>query len=194
VCWQSNPRHRLKSGAFHRISALIACLLFAGIACAAPPAIDLSAADGQIIEDAHYLWLAESLSLDEVRKREFQPFSREQVNQGVSRDRHWLHFVVHNPTDQPREWILRGETTYLDNLVVFHRDDPQRDFTETQLSDREPFGELLKGASRKGDLAVRFGARNSLCWCAPTAARPPCESPSAFALTLLLSQQPAATS
>lgn len=118
---------------------LAACLLLAGAVHGAPPALNLSQGERQILRDAAYLRTAERLEFTEAVQRGFGTFSRDQVNQGVSTDYHWLHFSVDNPVEQPRKWVLRGETTYLDNLVIYHRDDPQSDFAVTHLSDRAPF-------------------------------------------------------
>ncbi|MEX1057305.1 MAG: 7TM-DISM domain-containing protein, partial [Natronospirillum sp.] len=64
-------------------------------------------------------WHADFTSLDDV---EFRPLRPQDWNQGVTGDVFWLRFAVHNPTDQPVAWILQYETSYLDSMVLYWRD------------------------------------------------------------------------
>src|SRR5690606_5451750 len=61
------------------------------------------------------------------------------INQGISDRQHWLRFSLHNPSAEAVGWIVRGETTYLDNLVIWARDDTSAEFRELHLTDRAPF-------------------------------------------------------
>lgn len=103
-----------------------------------------STAAGQLLVDEHSLLdgaelfiTHRDLSLEEVERANFQPLTRHDLNQGVTDQHHWLRFAVHNPGSESQDWILRGETSYLDNLVIHTRD---ADHTaKAHLSDRAPF-------------------------------------------------------
>lgn len=119
------------------LSLAVAGFARADQAAAAP--LDLSAGPWQMLEKAEYLRLPEALSLADVQHREFAPFGADQANQGISADHHWLRFSLHNPGDRSSEWVLRSETTYLDNLVVYSRVGSEGSFKQLHLSDRKPF-------------------------------------------------------
>ena len=103
-----------------------------------PPAIQLDQLRGQTLLQASYQRTSADATLAQVMPGQWRPFKREDINQGIGGDGHWLRFRADNPSDDTIYWVIRGETSYLDNLTAYYRVDGG-DFTEIALTDRAPF-------------------------------------------------------
>ncbi|WP_111642284.1 diguanylate cyclase [Marinimicrobium alkaliphilum] len=88
---------------------------------------------------AEFLARAEPATFDEVRRQDFAPLRPRDINQGISDGHYWIKARLVNDSTQPRTWFIHNETSYIDNLVVYARDNDQSDFSHTHLSDRQPF-------------------------------------------------------
>lgn len=113
---------------------LLLCCLLVSVPAGAQPLI---VGQHALVDGATYFASDTALDFDTARRAEFRAFTPGDINQGVDDRHHWLHFTVQNPGEQPLTWVLRSETSYLDNLVVHARDD--EGFVRSHLSDRLPF-------------------------------------------------------
>lgn len=118
---------------------LVQYLLFLCLfACPSLLAQGLLVGQNALVDGAGYFVSDEALDFDVVRQTTFRPFQPSDINQGVNGRHHWLHFTVSNPGDETLDWVLRGETSYLDHLVIYARDG-SGDFVQNHFSDRQPF-------------------------------------------------------
>lgn len=92
----------------------------------------------RLLEPVEFYIDAGRSGLDQVRDEVFSPLTGADINQGISDKSYWLRFRLRNDSNNDKTWVLHHETSYLDNLVVYHRD-PGGDFRRSALSDREPF-------------------------------------------------------
>lgn len=118
---------------------LLLLMLPAAMVWARPVHFDIASAPYQLVSEAEYLQLSEARRFDEIQKLDFMSFGHNEVNQGITADYFWLHFFVDNSSDAAEEWVLRSDTSYLDDLTVYFRTSPDADFQKVELSDREPF-------------------------------------------------------
>lgn len=80
-------------------------------------------------------------TLNSVKSGPFQPLTGAHVNQGISDLAFWMRVRLSNETNpHDRAWVLHHETSYLDNLTIYHADNGEA-FNRVALSDRRPFHE-----------------------------------------------------
>lgn len=53
----------------------------------------------------------------------FQPLTPEQINKGVTTESFWVKVVLSNVTSRDIDWVLSHETSYLDTLSVYIKDE-----------------------------------------------------------------------
>ncbi|MDX9873899.1 MAG: diguanylate cyclase [Spongiibacteraceae bacterium] len=81
----------------------------------------------------------EPSAFSEIQLAPFQPLQDRHVSRGVDDGTYWLRVRLVNPGETDRSWLIRHETSYLDHLTVYYRDQDS-DWQQLHLSDREPFG------------------------------------------------------
>ena len=120
---------------------LIGCVSASSSATAASlPRIDIGQLQEQWLrEPVEFVVLDEHLALEDVQAANFQPLTGHSINQGIRDQIYWLRFRLYNDGPAAKSWILQNDTSYLDNLVVYHRDQHAEQFTRRHLSDRQPF-------------------------------------------------------
>ncbi|MCU4676212.1 sensor domain-containing diguanylate cyclase [Catenovulum sp. 2E275] len=113
--------------------------LVASSALATPAnSIDLTQLTSQPIYPAQLLITNKNTQLSQLPLTDWQNFSAEDINQGISNSAFWLKFTVTNPSSEPFEWLIVGETSYLDNMYVYYQD-INNQYQQLLLSDRQPF-------------------------------------------------------
>lgn len=125
------------------IASLLLCSCFSAFATTLQP-LNITQLDTLTLLPAELLVTKQSQTIDQVRRSQnWQLFRQSDLNPGVSNQAYWLRFTVNNPTDKPVDWVLKGETSYLDNLNVYVRPAGQTEFKLIQLSDRQHFNTRL---------------------------------------------------
>ncbi|MDX5334244.1 MAG: sensor domain-containing diguanylate cyclase [Gammaproteobacteria bacterium] len=127
---------------------LLPCLVLLGLAVAGPlqattpvegvvPIHDLTRL---VLRDPARFWVADrDLAITELPLDAFRPLTGDDVNQGITGETFWVRVRLSNAQGMaPQRWVLYHETSYLDELVVYHADDGAP-FSERQLTDRAPF-------------------------------------------------------
>jgi len=102
--------------------------------------VDITNLSHQPLREPATFWVTdEDLTPEQLPLGEFQPLTADQLNRGVTGDYHWIRVRLANNHDQAdRHWVLRHQTSYLDEMVVHYADNDQRPQTMV-LSDRAPF-------------------------------------------------------
>lgn len=119
--------------------ALIATASYAG-PLAHTEAIEIDTLEHRLLRaPAAFLVTEQETELEEVRQRRFTPLTDQHINQGISAKTYWLRMRLENASStRDRTWVLHHETSYLDNLTVYHADSG-KEVTRVMLSDRRPF-------------------------------------------------------
>ncbi|WP_430009281.1 sensor domain-containing diguanylate cyclase [Methylophaga lonarensis] len=72
---------------------------------------------------------------------EWKPLSESELNRGIDNQMHWLRLVLSNPSEQPIEWVMLHENSYVD-LVEAYIHNAAGELIETiNLDDHKPFSE-----------------------------------------------------
>ncbi|WP_040577118.1 7TMR-DISMED2 domain-containing protein [Methylophaga lonarensis] len=72
---------------------------------------------------------------------EWKPLSESELNRGIDNQMHWLRLVLSNPSEQPIEWVMLHENSYVD-LVEAYIHNASGELIETIiLDDHKPFSE-----------------------------------------------------
>ena len=90
--------------------------------------------------DAHIFISDKPHSLSEIIASDgWRPFTREDVNQGISDAHYWLKFTLINDEAKPIFRILSAEISYLDQMTVYWRASDSDALEEHHFSDRQNF-------------------------------------------------------
>lgn len=117
-------------------------LCFSLSAQASLPVMELSGLDREPLRHKAGYWQADPEStLEQALQADFAPLNARTINQGISDRAYWLRLRLHNSREDAKRWVLIHETSYLDNIDVFLRDESGRVFEHQHLSDRVPFNE-----------------------------------------------------
>ncbi len=86
------------------------------------------------------------LPLAEVQGGEFRILWPADIARGLTDQVHWLRFSVTNSADHAVDWVMHGDSNYLDVMHVYYRDrqyaDPlpsAEEYESRLLTDRQPF-------------------------------------------------------
>jgi tetratricopeptide (TPR) repeat protein len=102
--------------------------------------LDIRQLDRQLLRGpVEFLVQSRYAPLEELELEQFQPLTASDINQGITSDIYWLRARLRNTGDQAVSWLIFHETSYLDNLIVYIRDEGSDKFERTALSDRQPF-------------------------------------------------------
>jgi diguanylate cyclase (GGDEF)-like protein len=77
--------------------------------------------------------------LDAIKNAAFHPLTDSDINQGISGKIYWLRIRLYNDSPVKKTWLLHNDTSYLDNLVIYYRDQNSTEFQRRHLSDRVAF-------------------------------------------------------
>lgn len=104
--------------------------------------IDIGDLKTQALRDPAMFWVTDrDLTPDQLPHDAFRPLTAAHLNRGITASYHWVKVRLSNAEgEQARHWVLSHETSYLDELLVYHSDDGGP-VTLTRLSDRVPFAE-----------------------------------------------------
>lgn len=107
-----------------------------------PPAIPVAGLDSLRLRAPAQFLQSSARTPEELAGRglldRFQPLDDEDVNRGVSDEVFWLRARLVNEGGEAVDWILQGETSYLDNMTAF-LSGPDQESRVIALSDRVPF-------------------------------------------------------
>ncbi len=104
------------------------------------PEVDISTLQQQWLRDIiEFLPADVDQPFTSVTKSDFSPLTHADINQGISDRAFWLRMRLLNADDAAKPWVLHNDTSYLDNLVVYYRDENTAEFQQQHLSDRQPF-------------------------------------------------------
>lgn len=109
-------------------------------AAPAPAAVPIHDLTHLVLREPAGFWVADrDLEVTELPLDAFRPLTDDDVNQGITGRTFWLRVRLSNVQGMvPQRWVLHHETSYLDELVVYHADDGAP-LSERYLSDRVPF-------------------------------------------------------
>jgi diguanylate cyclase (GGDEF)-like protein len=131
--WRMGPHH----GAW--LAFVVWCLANTAAATVLP-IIDIGQLQHQqLAGTVEFLSLNSHIAFSDVRTRRFEQLTPNHVNQGISDNIFWLRFRLHNSAKTPTAWLLHPDTSYVDNLSVYIRDQGSNGFASDHLSDRQPF-------------------------------------------------------
>ncbi|QCU89812.1 sensor domain-containing diguanylate cyclase [Thiomicrorhabdus sediminis] len=85
--------------------------------------INLSKLGGTVLLEADYQRTQVNMELAKLPENRWRPFQQADILQGITNQAHWLRFTATNPTDQAIHWVIRGETSFLDYLEIYYRND-----------------------------------------------------------------------
>jgi diguanylate cyclase (GGDEF)-like protein len=84
-------------------------------------AIDLGSLHGQTLLESEHQQTPVGVQLKALNEVDWKHFSQADLNQGITDQAHWLRFYAQNNSEEVIDWVIRGETSYLDNLQIFYR-------------------------------------------------------------------------
>ncbi|GAB4297294.1 MAG: diguanylate cyclase [Methylophaga sp.] len=109
-----------------------------------PPVIDITHLKQTAIrEPAQFLVSDPAVTLENLPLEDFRPLTVHSINQGLSDQAFWIRFTLNNASEEAVSWILAHETSYIDHIHVFLRDNNDTEIQQFHLSDREPFSSRL---------------------------------------------------